>query len=198
MPRVDTHKFYQSAIDRHGATAEGVHWNSQYTQERRFDVLRSFLPDELGAITIVDVGCGFGDLYQYLRRQTHLPGHYIGLDVLEAMVTVARERTGADIRQLDALVDPLPMADYYLCSGAMNTLTHYETFCFIERCFAASRVGFVFNLLYGADDSDVFNCRQPAEVRQWAEQLGANISFREGYLRGDFSAAMMHPEASAA
>ncbi len=193
MPRVNTLEFYQSAIDRYGTTPEGVHWNSRYTQERRFDVLRAFLPKDLSGLTLVDVGCGFGDLHRYLARDENLPGCYIGLDALASMVCVARERTGEDIRQLDALTDPLPAADYYLCSGAMNTLTKYETFCFIEHCFAASRSGFVFNLLSGADDSAVFNCRHPDEVRQWAEQLGAEVSFREGYLRGDFSVAMMHP-----
>lgn len=196
MPRIDTHEFYQSAIDRHGPTAEGVHWNSRYTQERRFDVLRAFLPEDISPFTLVDIGCGFGDLHGYLARNGDTPKHYIGIDVLESMVSVARERTGADIRQLDALTEPLPAADYYLCSGAMNTLTKYETACFIERCFAASRSGFVFNLLRGNDDSDTFNCRQPEEVRAWAEQLGALVSIRDGYLRGDFSVAMMHPPAS--
>ncbi|WPL18619.1 hypothetical protein Thiowin_03699 [Thiorhodovibrio winogradskyi] len=197
MPRVDTQEFYQEAIDQHGTTAEGVHWNSRHTQECRFGVLRALLPEDISTLTLVDVGCGFGDLHGYLARQHDLPRCYIGLDTLETMVTVARERTGEDIRLLDALTDPLPAADYYLCSGAMNTLTKYETFCFIERCFAASGRGFVFNLLRGADDSEVFNCRHPDEVRQWAEQLGAEFSFREGYLRGDFSVAMRHPLSSA-
>ncbi|MBK1647978.1 class I SAM-dependent methyltransferase [Rhabdochromatium marinum] len=191
MPRVDTHEFYQAAIDQHGATAEGVHWNSRYTQERRFDVLRALLPTDLSALTLVDAGCGFGDLYGYLAKDGARPGRYIGLDALENMVRVARERTGAEIHQLDALTDPLPSADYYLCSGAMNTLTKYETYCFIERCFAASRCGFIFNLLRGVDDSAVFNCRHPDEIREWAEQLGAAVSFREGYLHGDFSVAML-------
>lgn len=194
MPRVDTQEFYQAAIDRHGTSAEGVHWNSRYTQECRFDVLRAFLPEDISTLTLVDIGCGFGDLHQYLARNQDLPGRYIGIDTLESMVSVARERTGADIRLLDALTDSLPSADYYLCSGAMNTLTKFETFCFIERCFAVSQMGFVFNLLRGRDDeSDTFNCRHPDEVSQWAEQLGAEVSFREGYLRGDFSVAMRRP-----
>lgn len=195
MPRVDTHEFYQSAIDQHGATAEGVHWNSRNTQECRFEVLRALLPEDIGNLTLVDVGCGFGDLHCYLARHQDLPGCYIGLDTLDSMVSIARERTGEDIRLIDALTDPLPAADYYLCSGAMNTLTKYETFCFIERCFSASHRGFVFNLLRGTDDDgDIFNCRHPDEIRQWAEQLGAQLTLREGYLRGDFSAAMLHPQ----
>ena len=191
MPRVDTQEFYQEAINQHGTTAEGVHWNSRHTQECRFEALRALLPEDISGLTLVDVGCGFGDLHRYLARDNDLPGRYIGLDTLQSMVTVARERTGEDIRLLDALTDPLPAADYYLCSGAMNTLTKYETFCFIERCFAASQQGFVFNLLSGIDDSEIFNCRHPDEIRQWAEQLGAEVRFREGYLYGDFSVAMM-------
>jgi SAM-dependent methyltransferase len=194
MPRVDTHSFYHQAMNQHGITAGGVHWNSRYTQECRFDALRTLLPADLSTITLVDVGCGFGDLMLYLARNGDQPAHYLGVDTLEAMVKIARERTGAEIRQLDALADPLPEADYYLCSGAMNTLTKDETFCFIKRCFTASRQGFVFNLLRGADDSEVFNCRQPAEIATLGAQLGAEVRFREGYLHGDFSVALMHAQ----
>lgn len=196
MPRVDTHDFYQQALSRHGETAEGVHWNSRYSQECRFDVLRAFLPRDLSDLTLVDVGCGFGDFKTFLAREGELPKCYIGLDALEHMVKVARERTGEDIRLVDALADELPTADYYLCSGAMNTLTREETFRFIERCFAASRRGFVFNLLRGADNSSVFNYRHPDEIAAWAEQAGAEVSFREGYLHGDFSAALTRVQPS--
>ena len=62
----DNHIFYKSAISKHGISAQGVHWNSEYNQYKRFEVLTCFVKDEIKESTIVDAGCGFGEYYNYL------------------------------------------------------------------------------------------------------------------------------------
>lgn len=195
MPRVDTDTFYRNALERYGHTPQGAHWESARSQRVRFDVLRRLLPADLSAVSLVDMGCGLGDLFRYLEVRRDLPGTYIGIDVVEPMVEIARQRTGEEVLLLDALCDPLPRADYYLCSGAMNTLTREETRLFIERCLAVSRVGFVFNLLRGEDDCETFSYWQPAEIESLAQGLGADCVIETGYLYQDFSAALSHPQA---
>lgn len=190
MPRVDTDSFYRHALARYGENAEGVHWHSTRTQQVRFAVLRDLLPADLGGVALVDVGCGLGDLHAFLAARGELPRRYIGIDVVEPMVRIARTRTGARILLRDALADPLPAADWYLCSGAMNLLTEDETRRFIERCLDAARHGLVFNLLKGPDHSSTFNYRRPAEVRDLAGALGVAVRIVEGYLPDDFSAAL--------
>jgi len=193
MPRVDTDTFYRNALARYGHNAQGAHWESARSQRVRFSVLRRLLPADLSALTLVDVGCGLGDLLRYLEVQGDRPGHYLGIDVVEPMVEIARARTGLEILLLDALCDPLPDADYYLCSGAMNTLTREETRLFIERCFAASGLGFVFNLLRGEDDSHTFNYWEPEDIETLARELGADCVIETGYMHRDFSAALRRP-----
>ncbi len=196
MPRVDNEAFYRGALAAHGETAEGVHWNSTETQEIRFRVLREFLPDDLSGLTLVDAGCGFGDFYCYLTREGEQPHQYIGLDVMQPMVETARERTGCEIWILDVLKDPLPEADYYLCSGAMNTLTREESAQFIRNCYEASTKGFAFNLLKGWNTSPIFNYYQPREIRRLAQELDVDdYRIVEGYLAGDFSAIFLKPSA---
>jgi len=190
MPRVDNDSFYRHALARYGENAEGVHWHSTEFQQLRFRVLRDLLPADLTALTLVDVGCGLGDLHGFLAAAGELPRRYIGIDPVEPMVRVARARTGCRILQADALRDPLPEADWYLCSGAMNLLTPDETGCFIERCLAASRAGFAFNLLKGPAHSATFNYTDPDEIRALAGRLGAELTLVEGYLSGDFSARL--------
>ncbi|MBN2886682.1 MAG: class I SAM-dependent methyltransferase [Chromatiaceae bacterium] len=191
MPRVKHEEFYGSALQSHGPTAEGLQWASEETQRIRFRVLRTLLPEDLSELTLVDAGCGFGDFLDYLRTRGQTPGAYIGLDVMAPMVEMARARVGGDIRLCDVLADPLPEADYYLCSGAMNTLTAEETQRFIANCLAASRQGFIFNLLKGRDRSTIYNCRQPAEIRTLAAELGADCRIEEGYLSNDFSVRLL-------
>ena len=191
MPRVDNDAFYRSALAAHGETAEGVHWNSTETQEVRFRVLRDLLPDDLSGLTLVDAGCGFGDFYCYLERHGERPGRYLGLDVMEPMVETARGRTGCEIRILDVLNDPLPKADYYLCSGAMNTLTREESDRFIRNCYAACDTGFVFNLLKGWNTSPTYNFYLPSEIKRLGQELAADWRIEEGYLAGDFTTAFI-------
>jgi SAM-dependent methyltransferase len=187
MPRLDNTSFYLDSLTSHGETAKGVQWQSTQSQELRFKVLRKLLPEDLSELTLVDAGCGFGDLHRYLDRCNSLPGRYIGLDVMEPMVEVARRRTGCEIRICNVLEDRLPNADYYLCSGAMNNLTREETWVFIRHCFAASRHGFIFNLLKGTDGPGSYNYQQPRDLLALARELGAEPRLEEGYLSGDFT-----------
>jgi SAM-dependent methyltransferase len=187
MPRLDNTSFYLDSLTSHGETAKGVQWQSTQTQELRFKMLRKLLPEDLSELTLVDAGCGFGDLYRYLDRCNALPGRYIGLDVMAPMVEVARRRTGCEIRVCNVLEDRLPSVDYYLCSGAMNNLTREETWVFIRRCFEASAHGFIFNLLKGTDGPGSYNFQQPRDLVALAHDLGAQPRLEEGYLSGDFT-----------
>jgi len=189
MSRIDNHNYYTIAMQRHGKSAQGVHWNSKHTQYKRFEVLLGMI-DDIEDAAVVDAGCGFGDLYLYMREQNRVPRSYRGLEVEKAMVEEARRRTACEIGCCDVLQDPLPEADYYICSGAMNILTRSETGQFIRRCFEASRKGFVFNLLLGEDDSLVYNYFQPQEIAVIAEELGAQFAMKEGYLPRDFTALL--------
>ncbi|WP_295541286.1 class I SAM-dependent methyltransferase [uncultured Thiohalocapsa sp.] len=195
MPRISVHDFYDHVLSHYGDTAEGLHYQSANSQQTRFRVLRELLPQTLGGLSLVDLGCGFGDFLIYLRAQGDEPGGYLGVDLHERMVAVARERTGAEIVQADVLTDPLPAADWYVCSGALNNLTLEETRVAVGRCYAAAGGGFVFNLLHGKDNSQTFNYRQPAEVEAWAAALGAEVTIVDGYLHRDFSAALVKPGA---
>ncbi len=186
MSRIDNHKYYNEVLQRYGVSAQGVHWNSQRTQYKRFEILLEMItlsPDE----SVVDVGCGFADLYLYMQQTRNLPRSYVGLEIMETMVEAARQRVPCEIKVCDALVDSLPKADYYICSGAMNILTRDETFTFIGRCLAASNKGFVFNLLEGEDESMVYNYFRPQEIEALADELGVGFNMKRGYMPKDFT-----------
>jgi SAM-dependent methyltransferase len=190
MPRISVHDFYDYVLNCYGETAEGLHYNSAGSQQTRFRVLREMLPENLHGLSMVDLGCGFGDFLLYLREHGDEIGRYVGIDLHERMVEVARARTGAEILHGDVLADPLPEADWYVCSGALNNLTQDETRTAIERCFGAARRGFVFNVLHGDDRSGTFNYRKPEEVEAWAADLGAEVKIVDDYMYRDFTAAL--------
>jgi hypothetical protein len=87
--------------------------------------------------------------------------------------------------------DELPGADYYLCSGAMNTLTRDESELFIRRCFAAAKRGFVFNLLKGRQREGAFNHFMPDDLLPLATELGIKPDFADDYLADDFTVSFV-------
>lgn len=195
MPRVDTDRFYRDALARYGYNAEGVHWGSARTQQLRFAALRRYLPQDLSSLSLVDVGCGLGDLFLFLSERGETPLRYTGIDVVAPMVEAASRRTGRRILLRDVLTDDLPGGDYYLCSGAMNTLTREESERFIRRCYANAKRGFVFNLLEGHPRPGAFNhCRQE-DMLPLAAELGAQPCFANDYLDGDFTVSLMRDSA---
>lgn len=187
MPRIENEKFYKASLEKHGLTCKALHWNSEHNQEVRFKVLLSLLKDDISACSIVDVGCGFGDLYRFMKQK---PLSYTGIDVMDEMVLEARARTGCEILKLDACTDELPSADYYMCSGAMNILQKFETYQFIRNCYTASKKGFIFNILEGDDESLVYNYFREKEIKIIADELGAKFEIQKGYLQKDISIGM--------
>jgi len=188
MPRIDSEKFYTSAIEKHGTTAKGVNWASKENQHIRFAELLKLLPSKLHNVTFVDAGCGFGDLYLYMKKRKRLPKKYIGIDSLTDMYSIASQNTAQEILIADICKETLPNADYYVCSGALNVLTKFETHQFIRNCYNSSKQGFIFNILFGDKESETYNYMNAKEISQIAKELNVReLLFRGDYLENDMT-----------
>ena len=188
MPRIDNETFYTAALNLHGIGAKGVNWRDEHTQKVRFKVLLGMLPEDMHNYDIADAGCGFGDLYLFLRAHAKAPKSYLGIDALETMCALTQERTACKTLCADICRDPLPSADFYVCSGALNILTEFESVLFLRNCFMACREGFVFNALHGTKESTTYNYMTKKQITQIAKELGVkHLEFQEGYLQQDIS-----------
>ena len=188
MPRIDSEKFYTSAIEMHGTSAKGVNWTSKQTQEIRFDMLLKLLPDDISTMGIVDAGCGFGDFYNYMYKKKKIPKQYIGIDSLIDMYSIASDNTGCEILIADICKDTLPSASFYACSGALNVLNTFETHLFIANCYKASKEGFIFNALHGDKQSETYNYLTTAKIQEIAKELHVReVKFLDGYLEDDIT-----------
>ncbi len=184
MRHIKNRQFYQSSLDKYGVDVRGLHWNSIESQESRFDILLELIPEPIESLNIADAGCGFGDLYCYMEQK---PNSYIGLEIMPEMIKEARIRTECEILHVNILKDRLPQADYYVCSGAMNILSRFDTHLFIRRALEYSKKGFVFNILLGEDESMVYNYFQEDEIRIMAKEFGVTCKIVTGYLERDMS-----------
>jgi len=188
MPRINSEKFYKNAIKKYGVSPQGVCWIDAARQQMRFNILHSLLPKDLSSSSIVDAGCGFGDFYIFLKNNHNLPQKYRGIDAVSEMCSIAKKQTHQEIIEADILHAELPVADYYLCSGAMNILTPFETTLFIRKCFQASKKGFIFNILYGNRKSQTYNYLTKESLENIAKELGVKkIEYRDDYLENDIT-----------
>lgn len=185
MFRINNKKFYRKAIKEFGVSAKGVHWNTQFSQYKRFEVLCDFLDKkELRDASIVDAGCGFGELYNFMLKRELMPKHYCGIDCESEMIQISKDRfPKPEFYVKDILKDTLPVADYYMCSGAMNLLPKRLFFQFIYQCYTHSKKGFIFNFL----KKDSFNNIDPRKVIKFCKELNGEYILEEDYLRNDLS-----------
>jgi SAM-dependent methyltransferase len=184
---LDKKNFYKKSIKKHGVSPLGVHWQNQETQYARFDALTSFIKGDIVDSTIVDAGCGFGEYYKYLKEQSLLPKKYIGIDKEKEMIKRAKERFDTTFEIKDIVNDSLPIADYYVCSGALNILDYEEMELFINNMYRHSKKGMVVNYLKGF----TFNGIYKEEVKQIMQGYSRNIMLKEDYLENDFTIFMV-------
>lgn len=188
MKIISNKDFYDKSIKEFGISAQGVHWNSKYTQYKRFEILTKCIKKHIKDASIIDVGCGFGEYYNYLAYNHKQPQKYIGIDCEENMITISKKRFPfLEFHKKNVLIDELIEADYYTCSGALNILTLEEIDIFIKKCFQYSKKGFIFNFLKNL----TFNNIKQHEIKEICQRYTQNIIIKEGYLDNDFTIFMV-------
>jgi len=172
-----------------------VGWSSEFSKNIRFEVLCRI--GNLNNRSILDVGCGFGDLYTLLARHYH-SFSYQGVDINPNMIEAAR------VRYPEVLFLTMDFGeyqgqkfDYVLASGALSfKVSDYKHlyFGYIEKMFALANLGVAFNMLnadYHRDD-DTFATYSIPEVHEFCSSLTKNISVSRDYLQHDFTLYIYH------
>jgi ferredoxin len=68
-------KFYDDLVEQHGAeSVRSLGWGSEHSRDARLRVIA----DHVGAGSVLDVGCGHGDLVQFLSPSIY---RYTGIDI---------------------------------------------------------------------------------------------------------------------
>ena len=153
-------EYYDAKVQTYGATAKGVDWNSEESQRVRFEQLVKVI-DRSIPFTIVDFGCGYGALADYLEQHMK-PLEYWGFDISPEMIATAKElhAAKAGIAFIESEAD-LREADYIVASGIFNVKLDapdgqwkqyvLQTLATIN---ALSRRGFAFNILTKYSDAE--------------------------------------------
>ncbi|GHN00247.1 putative methyltransferase [Cytophagales bacterium WSM2-2] len=161
----DVATYYSSKLLEFGATAKGVDWNSEQSQQLRFSQLCKIIDPLLMNFSILDYGCGYGAMLSYLRTKLdpQIGMKYIGFDVSIEMIKQSTQIFGGDEKIVWASKEQeLTACDYVVASGIFNVKMDYEHKIWLEyvlntlaKLDSLGRKGFSFNVLTSYSDKEL-------------------------------------------
>ena len=184
---MDNHSFYYNAYKKYGISAKGLKWSSSQRQFKRFEILLDFIKDDISQISILDIGCGYGDLITYIEQSMLFPKTYTGIDCEDFILEITKKRfPKSNFLKKNLLKDELPKADYYICSGALNILDEDNFLAAIELCYKQSNKGFIFNSL----TESFVHSLTIFDVYLFCQNLSKQVILKDNYLNNDYTIFM--------
>jgi len=189
-------RYYTERVETYGLDVRSVDWGSRESQALRFSVLADL--EDLQGRSVLDVGCGTGDLLAWLRA-AGLSVTYTGLDITTAMVDASRARFPDATFAIGDLHDPppdlAPEYDVVVASGIFAYRRHdAEAYIAstVSRMFARSRIAAVFNALsaWAVDPDETDTLVEPAWALGMCRTITPRLAFRHDYLPNDFTIAL--------
>ena len=113
--------FYNNRYELYGNDIKTVGWGDEQSQNLRFDML--FKDIDITNKTVLDIGCGFGDLIPYLDNRFSSDYQYIGIDIAEKIISEAKKNFSKKNRNFitgDLLTLEIPNVDIAILSGALS------------------------------------------------------------------------------
>jgi SAM-dependent methyltransferase len=190
-------RYHRHRLQTYGAGGpQALGWNGTTGQYARFEALTRI--GDLAQCSVLDAGCGYADLYPYLR-QRYAGVRYYGIEQVPELLEVAQARypdaEGISLRSGDFLREVLPPTDYVLASGALNYRQRDPRFIYqaIETLYGSCQLGLGFNLLsWEPAGGGPLASYDPATILSFCHELAPRAELLEGYWEGDFTVFVYH------
>ena len=125
---ISTKKYYSDLFEAHGRNERALGWDKG-RQEIRFKALTRCLEsvNQLASFTILDFGCGFGDLFKYLKPK--FPNLlYTGVDISDDFITSNNEEwqehnNPPKFKLIESHLEIETTFDFIIASGTFNYKT---------------------------------------------------------------------------
>lgn len=185
-------KFFDTTISQYSYDdVYVVGWGSPDTQQVRFKVLSEI--GDINNCSILDLGCGVGDLYAYLN-QNHYGVDYYGIDYHPKMIKMARKKYSKARFDNSSIEDIDSIFDYVFVSGAFNLLQEDNNEYiknWIKKTCNIAKKGVAINLLskYAPVDKKYNDLcyYDPLYILDFCVEKYGKVSLRHDYMPHDFT-----------
>ena len=183
---------YHEEFKKYGYSLNSLMW-PKGAQDARFKV--KFDIGNLNNTGILDVGCGFGHMLDYLKACT-INAQYTGIDICPDFIEIARKRhPDADFRILNILEDTINETwDWIFLVGAFNVAPEKIRWWpyvqeMIQRMFNLCRQGVAVDFLSSYVDFQKENAfhASPEKVFSFAKKLTQRVALRHDYMAYEFT-----------
>ncbi|MBN3033348.1 MAG: class I SAM-dependent methyltransferase [Candidatus Saganbacteria bacterium] len=205
--------YFEGLLAEHGANYLALDWNSPDSQRLRFKVLKELFiyGKKAAGISLLDLGCGLGDLYGWLKADGTLKRNrigYTGYDISPGLIAEAKKKyPDGKFEVRDILEDRhAPKFDYIFCCGVFNirTTDRLDHLDFVKemlfRLYDLAVCGVGVNFLSegglplagqadaGAGRYFFFN---PEEILDYSRFVATRYILRHDYHPGDFTVYLL-------
>lgn len=185
--------FYPEYYKNSKNNSEIVGWSSKKDQTKRFEILLNIGVEN--GDTILDFGCGLGDLYEYMNKKYDDFG-YIGVDINKEFIDKCKKRyPKVKFKKIKDITEVKYKYDWFIASGAFTVYTPIKDMMkTIKNAFKQVKYGIAINFLDSsyAEDSDLYAIRgyDKKELYElFIEEFKEfhTVELHEGYIENDFT-----------
>jgi len=182
---------YEMRLEKYGNSVKTIGWRDKEQQYLRFKILSEI--GDLNGANILDVGCGFGDFYEYLiDRDVKID--YTGYDISPKIIDVAiSKHPQIRLKVRDILKERIgEKFDYVLESGILNKrISNNIEYAkkMITRMFELCEIGIAVNMMTDYVDykEDYLFYYSSEDIFKFCKGLSRWVTLRHDYPLYEFT-----------
>lgn len=185
---------YEKRLKKFGYSPEALGWGKGGRQGIRFSVLAAEALKNPKS-SVLDVGCGFGDLFGFLL-DNGWHGTYTGVDIVPGLIDVAKKRNPDATFLLGnslEVLENIENHDYVVSSGVFNAKISGDKKTYIKfhmekmfcKCNISTCVDFMTTWVDYQQEGSWHT--DPAWILETARSLSRRINLRMDYMPYEFS-----------
>lgn len=185
IPETDSIEFYKGLLRKWGDhDVRCLGWGSEQSQARRFDALLALVKP---THTVLDVGCGRGDLARCVEYY-----RYHGVDTCNSMVLAARKLYPYHRFSVGTIADfKRSEYDWVVASGVFalaNEDWEYRTLEILRKMYDVCSKGVAANfMVLAGNENTTMHYTNEDEIDELVRRLCRKREYLHGYLPNDFT-----------
>jgi len=188
----ETIERYNSRLDQYGVCEQALGWGEKGRAKLRYEILLSRW--DISGCSLLDFGCGFGDMFNYISAKGIPDVKYTGVDINNRFIEIAKQRH----KRAEFLCGEVqefifsPRFDFVFSSGVFNHALE-DNMGFIKKSLDSfdrmSKRGFAVNFLSNKVDFqyDYTYHADPSEILKLAYNYSNNVVLRNDYMPFEFT-----------